>query len=286
MPTTRSDAAAEPGALRSLIAFAHLIRLNACVTAAVGVLVGAWMTNASPVGGTALLSALVVVFIAGAGNALNDLHDVEIDRINRADRPLPSGQIRPEHASALVWILFGLGLVLTLWLSWWCLVIAVVNSGLLVSYAYSSKKLAVVKNLLIGYLVGSVFLFGALQPQLLTIDIVVLAMCAAMATFAREIVKDIEDIHGDRENGAATLPIIIGAGKANRIAYLVLVLAVLFALVPFFIGTMRAGFVFLLTVGALVFAASWRIESPSQQQKAIMAGSIVQLAAFVVGHLG
>jgi len=40
-----------------------------------------------------LLLAVVVVLVTAAGNVINDVYDIEIDRINRPERPIPSGEI-------------------------------------------------------------------------------------------------------------------------------------------------------------------------------------------------
>jgi len=60
----------------------------------------------------ALILFPVVFAITAAGNVFNDLCDLEIDRINRPDRPLPSGKVSPRAAGALAAALFAAGLVL------------------------------------------------------------------------------------------------------------------------------------------------------------------------------
>ena len=62
----------------------------------------------------------------------------------------------------------------------------------------------------------------------------VLFLLAALAITAREIVKDIEDIEGDKVEGADTLPIRVGAKKAGYLAVFIGLLAVLLSPLPYF----------------------------------------------------
>ena len=61
-----------------------------------------------------LISGLSAVLIAGFGNITNDIADVEIDRINRSDRALPSGEV----SIPVVWLLALLCLTCALLLAW------------------------------------------------------------------------------------------------------------------------------------------------------------------------
>ena len=74
-----------------------LFRAGNCVTGFVGVFLGAILTledfpKDDNLNITALLALSVYSFMA-SWNALNDYLDLEIDKINRPDRPLPSGRI-------------------------------------------------------------------------------------------------------------------------------------------------------------------------------------------------
>jgi len=74
-----------------------LFRAGNCFTGSVGVFLGAIVTLGNfPTGDnlkiTSLLAFSVYSFMA-SWNALNDYLDLEIDKINRPDRPLPSGRI-------------------------------------------------------------------------------------------------------------------------------------------------------------------------------------------------
>ncbi|NMB78739.1 MAG: UbiA family prenyltransferase, partial [Methanomicrobiales archaeon] len=53
-----------------------------------------------------LLLLAIVFLVTAAGNVINDYFDVEIDRVNRPDRPIPSGLVTLSAARAFAVILF------------------------------------------------------------------------------------------------------------------------------------------------------------------------------------
>ena len=164
---------------------------------------------------------LVVFLVSGAGNAINDYFDIRIDSINRPERPIPSGRVKLKEALYFSYLLFVLGTLLAFSINVVCGIIALFNSILLIFYAKTLKGTPLLGNLSIGYLTGSTFLFGASVFGFGGLKaLFVLFLLAALAITAREIVKDIEDMEGDRTEGADTLPLRIGAKKASYLAVL------------------------------------------------------------------
>ena len=270
-------------ALRVAIGGADLMRVHACVTAGLGVVVSALLSRPPLTVATVSIMVFVVFAIIGAGNAINDFVDRDIDTVNRAKRPIASGAISPGQALFQAVTLFALGLGTSLFLSGWCMAFASANSLLLVLYAMASKRIGIAKDLIVGYLVGSIFLFGVYAPDRLNPTVIVLACCAALATVAREIVKDIEDVEGDRLHGATTLPIVLDARRSYLIAFSALAGAGLLSFVPYVLGRMNDLFLILNLLGCVIFVVAWFGGGARKVQQIIMTGSIVELAAFVVG---
>ncbi|WP_243685031.1 geranylgeranylglycerol-phosphate geranylgeranyltransferase [Methanosarcina barkeri] len=178
-----------------------------------------------------VLILLAVFLISGAGNTINDYFDVRIDSINRPERPIPSGRIKLKEALYFSYLLFAFGTLLAFSINLICGIIALFNSLLLIFYAKTLKGTPLLGNMSIGYLTGSSFLFGASVFGLEGLKaLFVLFLLAALAITAREIVKDIEDMEGDKMEGADTLPLRVGAKKASYLAALIGFLAVVFSL--------------------------------------------------------
>lgn len=182
----------------------------------------------------ALLLFVVVTLVTAAGNVINDYFDVEIDRVNRPDRPIPSGQVRLPAARAYAGTLFLAGILVCFFTNELCIAIAVFNSLLLIGYAAWLKRTPLLGNITVSYLAASMFLFGGAlggMPGLL--HVMPFAVMTFFAMLARELVKDGEDVEGDKASGAVTIPIRYGMKATMVLALSCALLGVVASLVPF-----------------------------------------------------
>lgn len=181
-----------------------------------------------------ILLMVVVMLVTAAGNVINDYYDAEIDKINRPDRPIPSGAVTRDAALAYAVVLFVLGIVISIATTPLCLAIAVANSALLVLYAAWLKSTPFFGNAAVSYLSASIFLFGgAFAGWTGFCHMLPLAVITFLAMLSREILKDAEDIEGDRAGGADTLPIRIGVKKSAMLSFVFAVAAVAASAVPY-----------------------------------------------------
>ncbi len=263
--------------------FLKLVRIRNCIIVFFAVMIGATLTSGEfSYNLKIILAAFSASVITAAGNTLNDYFDREIDAINKPERPLASGKISINDAMMLVLVLFSMGIALSRYVNSLCLAIAFLNTIVLIIYAKYSKKLLFVSNLIIGYLVGSVFLFGAAAVGKITPTIEVLFLCAFLMTVSREIIKDIEDIKGDQKVQAKTLPIRIGAGKSRMIAALFGVTAVILSVVPWFYSLLNDFYIFIIAIADIIFLFSLTMP-PSTSQRTMVFGIVLTLFAFLVG---
>ena len=85
------------------------LRISCIIAGLAGwLLVGGALTQ--PSGWLPLCGASMAIYAAGI--ALNDVFDYEIDRVERPNRPLPSGRVSRRFASVLGWGLLILGILL------------------------------------------------------------------------------------------------------------------------------------------------------------------------------
>lgn len=195
---------------------------------------------------SALLLLVVVTLITAAGNVINDYYDAEIDAVNRADRPIPSGQVSRNAALWYAILLFAAGIAACIFTNPICIGFAVFNSLLLVFYAARLKSMPVVGNVAVAYLSGSMFLFGGAFAGIAgLISLIPLAVMTFLAMMARELLKDAEDVEGDAAGGAVTLPIRIGVRKTAYCAFVFALLSVFASTVPF----LWWGFSYLAMIG-------------------------------------
>lgn len=251
--------------------------------------IGAFVAGGAVDHATATAAAVGATWFATAGgNAVNDYFDREIDTINRPDRPIPRGAVSPREAFAFSVALFLGAVVCAVTLPVEALLIAVVNLVALVAYTEYFKGLPAVGNLVVGYLTGSTFLFGAAAVDS-TFDpnVLVLFGLAALATFTREVVKDVEDLEGDREEGLSTLPIVVGERRALGVGVAAMVVAVVASAYPYVDGVFGVAYLALVVPADLVMliACVRSFRNPSLAQRRLKHGMLLATAAFIAGRL-
>ena len=217
----------------SAVGFLNITRPANAVMAGVATVVAYFIATGTLVPATILL-LVVVMLITAAGNVINDYFDAEIDAVNRADRPIPSGQVSLNAALWYAVFLFAAGIAISLFTNPLCAEIALFNAFLLALYAARFKSMPVVGNVVVAYLAGSMFLFGgAFAGMSGLIHLMPLAVMTFLAMMARELLKDAEDVEGDKAGGASTLPIRIGVKKTAYCAFVFTLLSVGASMVPF-----------------------------------------------------
>jgi len=268
-----------------------LLRIGNCAMAGFAAVIGAGIVydmTEIPVPGAILLFSSVFL-ITGAGNAINDFFDAEIDAINKPMRPIPSGRVSRTSALYFSIALFGAGVVLASLINTICLAIAILNSVLLILYARNLKQRALVGNVCIGFLTGSTFLFGgALFGTCGIVRTAGLFALAMLATTAREIAKDIEDVDGDSALGLDTLPIRVGKERAGFLASAIGSITVMLSPLPYLAGFSAWYMLVIVFADLCFFFAMLRLMrgDAAGSSRLFKGGMAIALAAFVVGSVG
>ena len=176
-----------------------------------------------PVLAPALLgSAMAMVFNAG-NNALNQIYDLEIDRVNKGKRPLPSGRLTIGEAWAFTVVTYALTLILA-WLvapggrheCFWIVLAAVV-----MTYIYSvpplrTKRLGIWANVTIAIPRGVLLKVAGWSAVKTVIGAEPWYIGGIFGLFllGASTTKDFADMEGDRRGGCRTLPIVYGVSRA------------------------------------------------------------------------
>lgn len=171
---------------------------------------------------------------AAFGYWINDFFDIERDAINK---PLQVGinRLNPNlvyvHLLAFVSAAFYCGNVLGTWF----ILLFVITLLLLFLYSKWLKNIAGIGNLLIAFLsFVSVFAVAVLFPEVDRLLILHFAMVAGCITLCRELVKDAEDIEGDTETNAKTVPIVMGLKNTNTLIYVLLLFTISFLVISLY----------------------------------------------------
>lgn len=204
-----------------------------------------------------LLLLCSTLCIAAGGYVINDYFDTRIDEINKPDKVIIGKLISKKTASLLHQILTGIGVLSGIIVAYSCRsftlgLIIVMVPGLLWFYSASYKRQFLIGNLVVALNAAFALLvvaiatasflsnpqaYGDLIYETPIIRIIYTWVCgfaifAFLSTLIREIIKDMEDIKGDREMESRTMPIVLGIAKSKMVLYalIVVTLALLFYL--------------------------------------------------------
>ncbi|MGC9517554.1 MAG: UbiA family prenyltransferase [Methanomicrobiales archaeon] len=235
------------------------------------------------------LACSVVFIVTGAGNSINDYFDHKIDAINKPERPIPSGRIPLKVAGIYSLALFMVGIAIAFTIDFLPGMIALLSSILMIYYAYTLKRKCIIGNLSISFLTGLCFVFGGVVVGEILISIY-LGFFAFLMTMAREIVKDMEDLQGDKEEGATTFPIVYGNKKASVLAAIFMILSSLTSPILYFIGIFNIFYlaILLIAIGIFLFSAISLLKNYSMintkiVSKRIKIGMGIVFVAFALG---
>lgn len=218
--------------------YLSLIRAVNCAVASAGVWVGAYLASPGLPVAPVLLTSVAVFLVCAAGNMLNDVVDLAIDRINRPRRTLVRGAVSVPRAKLLVVAFNTLAIVVSLLVSWQVLIVVTLSAIALFVYNIRLKGVPLVGNFVVAILGGLTFVVGgmAVDPRLLSVlpGPAVPAIFAVLFHLVREIIKDVEDVEGDRRADVKTIPQFVGPVAALTIAIGLFVVLVLLTLVPIY----------------------------------------------------
>lgn len=175
-----------------------------------------------------IFAFLTPMLLEASTFALNDYFDFDMDKENeRLDRPLVRGDLKPRTALYIFFILFPLGIIASVFVNMTCFIIAVVTGFLTILYDVWMKKIKLLGNFYVAYIMAIPFIFGGTVVSTdISPIIVVLAIIAYLTGVGREIMKDVMDFKGDQEEGVKSFPTYIGTENSNKLAALFYLIAV------------------------------------------------------------
>ena len=188
-----------------------------------------------------ILGVITYYFLAGAGMIINDIYDIEIDKINRPERPIPSGAVSLTQAKILFILTYGIGVVIAIFhsflfnLGYLNIILAVFFGFIGWVYAKFGKKSGFPGNILVSVSFSIGLIYGAVLNSLIIPSyIYFFFLTSCFLLMAREVIKGCEDIEGDKKEGVKTLAIKIGIKKATYISILFQILGIVFFILPLF----------------------------------------------------
>ncbi|MCF7810165.1 geranylgeranylglycerol-phosphate geranylgeranyltransferase [bacterium] len=196
-----------------------------------------------------ILASIAAMLVGAGGNAINDAFDDDVDEFNRPNRPIPSERVDRNLAIAWASVLTAAGIIIGIMLSLTLGIFAFGIAVMLWLYSLMWKRSILVGNFTVAFCGAAAFIYGAIAGGNPTGGMWP-ALFAFLIHNGREIIKDIEDIEGDKMWGVMTLPVVSGPIVSQRIAASILFILAIVTMVPYYLRIYTIKY--LIVVAAIV----------------------------------
>ena len=250
-----------------------LLKPELPVAAGICVVVGqALALGEMPEASLALLGFLIGFLISGAEMVSNDLFDLEVDRVNHPERPLPSGQVNVSEVIALTVILSFLGLLIAASLGPLVLGFTALIWVMGTLYNWRLKSLGLPGNIMVAISVGTTFVLGGMMTERLDSGLVwTFALMAALFDLAEEVSGGVMDAEGDALRGSRSLAILYGRRTALTCVTLLFSIFIVLGTIPFLLGWLGLPYLVLIIMAdatiAFLVVRLWRARTPKEGRK-------------------
>lgn len=253
--------------VRSLLG---LLKPELPVAAGICVIVGqALALGGAPGAWPALFGFLIGFLISGAEMVSNDLFDLEVDRVNHPERPLPSGRVSVPEVAAFTAILSAAGLSVAALQGPPVLAFTVLIWMLGLLYNWRLKRLGLPGNAIVALSVGMTFVLGGImagRPD--SGPVWTFAIMAALFDLAEEVSGGVMDAEGDALIGSRSIARLYGRRAALSMVTLLFVSFMALGTVPFIVGWMGWSYLLLIIAADMAVAflviQLWRSSSPEE----------------------
>lgn len=202
--------------------YLELLRPFTLIAPIVGFLSGAIIASRALPDIRVLMGALSAVILNAASNVNNQYFDLEIDRINKPFRALPSKRISKRNAIFIAFILYSCALTLSWSINLQFFSIVLITA--IITFFYSAppfriKKYPFISNVFIA-LPRGMFLIVAgwsLFKSIFSIEPWFIGLIFSLYLTGAVTTKDFSDIKGDRQFGIITLPVLYGPERSAKI---------------------------------------------------------------------
>jgi geranylgeranylglycerol-phosphate geranylgeranyltransferase len=266
---------------RKLASVLALIRWENALLSVAGVVLGAWWATGRPNQPETIVMAGVAILLTAFANADNDVRDFDIDRIAHPARPLPAGTLSIATARIVVGLSAAGALVLASLLGGAQTLAAVGVIAAMTLYNRGMKAHGVPGNVIVAVVASLPFLFGAWSAGYPS-EGIPLFLVGVPLHFAREIAKDLDDVHGDAPH-RLTLPLRVGPGAARLVVVTSVALFVA-ALAPFAVRRPAFAIVALPAVALCLVAARRVLSGQHGTARLLKSAMIVAMVAFVLAR--
>lgn len=236
---------------RKLKGISQLIRLDLSFAAAICVVAGEILAlSGIPSLGQIIAGFSCGFFISASALVLNDYFDLESDRINAPNRPLPSGIVSKSEIIYLTVFTTLLGLYSAFVLGMSVLIIGIIFWIIGVLYNWKLKRTGLLGNIMVASSVAITFIIGGIavgNPWNVTVWS--FGLMAFLVDLGEEISADAMDLEGDKLQNSKSIAIVWGRKVALKVSSLLFGLVILVSFFPLIFGNL--GNIYLLAMAII-----------------------------------
>jgi len=187
---------------------------------------------------------------------INDIYDIEIDKVNQPERPLAKQIISINSALLLSLILLLIGLTSSMIISYSHLIITVIFSFLSWFYNIWGKKQGIIGNSIVASSMSIPFIFGGVITGNISLLVWSISLIAFLSGMGREIIKTIADVDGDKIKGIKSVSIQFGSRNAMLVACGFIIISILVSFIPVYFNLIQIYYIPLLILTDLILLYS------------------------------
>ena len=196
------------------------------------------------------LAVIVTLMGSASANAWNDYQDIEIDKINQPNRPLPSGQVSPELVKRYSIVMATLAVLLSAFINPLAFAISLVATIVLFIYSWKLKSTVLIGNLVVALISAMSVVFGGVaagNPR----PTIWLFLIIFVAILGREVLKTMADYDGDLSEEVRTISTVWGKKAARAVFYILALAALAMMMVPYILEVYKPIYGYIVLVGVV-----------------------------------
>lgn len=240
-----------------------------------------------------LLGFMWGFFLSSPAMIINDYFDIEVDKINSPNRPLPSGLIQPAAAIVLAVITTLIGMAVSAFIGRTAVLLYIIFWLVGFLYNWKLKEMGLLGNLLVSSSVAITFILGGIvvgEPWNQTIWI--LSLMVFLFDLGEEIAADAMDIEGDKKRNIKSIAILIGKKNALRISATLFVLMIIVSFLPVLWNLLGTSYFIIISITDIIIfffivklLKSQTIEDGRSSIRGMYLCGLLGMIAIIIGNV-
>jgi len=236
---------------------------------------------------------LTAFALTAASMVINDVFDVNVDKVNAPWRPIPSGRMSLITAKAYFLALCIIGLLASYFINPLALLVAFIS--IIISYTYSAwgKRTGLLGNAMVSLCVAIPFIYGSIIIYNSIIPITLIFFTIAfLANMGREVTKGMVDVEGDKLRGIKTVALVYGLSKAALVSIIFYLSAVALSILPIILRLVSIYYIpfIIITDIGFIYSSIKLIKNPSKEnaytvKKMVLIWMLTGMLAFLAGRI-